>query len=80
MQARDAAKEFRPVSTEVVGSSLVKTSAQPFFHPEKAVDDSRRDRPVPAGAGSVGRWERLVPSAAAGSADQLTGDGVGPVH
>ena len=80
MHARDAAREFRPVSTEVVGSSLVKTSAQPFFQPGKAVDDGRRDHPVPAGAGGVGRRERSVPFAAAGSANQLAGDGAGPTN
>ena len=74
MQARDAAREFRPVSTEVVGSILVETSSQPFFQAEKAVGDSRHDRPVPAG---VGRRQQSIPSAAARSADQLAGDGVG---
>ena len=54
----------------------MKTS-QPFFQPEKAADDGRRDQPIPAGAGGVGRWERSVPSAAAGSANQLADDGAG---
>ena len=65
------------MSTEVVGSTLVKTSSHPFFQPEKATDDGRPVQLPPAGAGGDDRRERAVPSAAASSADQLAGDGAG---
>ena len=73
MEARDAAKTFTQVSTEVIGGSQVRVSDQPFFRPDRPEVDDRGDQPVTARPAGAGKKIRPIPSAAAGSADQLAG-------
>ena len=42
-------------ASDVVGSSIVKPTSQPFFQLEKSPDDRMRDRSGPAAAGSANR-------------------------